>query len=362
MAKTYSWVCTEKGKMVRQEFDLPEIGPDDLLMKVRMVTICGSDPHYLMDHMGNTQFPQILGHEMVGTVYQAGERAKKNYQVEIGDRITVEPYIPCGTCQNCLSGYYQLCEHGTRAYGCTISCSEPPHLWGAYGEYMYVAPGSMVHKVPAWIQDEDVVLSSNIGNGYRFIQKKAQLKANESVLILGPGAMGLATVIAAKECGVYPIIVTGVGEKDAPRLALAEEYGADYTIRIDKEDAAARILEITNGKGVNAVIECSGAPAAYNLAFQAMAAKATLVIVGVVGKAGIHFDSDLIMRKELQIKGSLGQPLDVFEAMKTIGKKKYRIDKMVTHKFPMSQADKAIEFFMEHSSECIRVAICAEEL
>ena len=219
----------------------------------------------------------------------------------------------------------------------------------------------MVHKVPDGIRDEDVVLSSNIGNGYRFILKKAQLKPNQNVLICGPGAMGLATVITAKECGIYPIIVTGFGEKDAPRLELAKEYGADYTIRVDLEDAAAKIMEITHGKGVNAVIECSGAPSSYELAFKTMAPNATVVVVAATGKDGIKIDTNQMMSKEFQIKGSLGQPLDVFEAMKTINKAKYRIDKMVTHKFPMSKADEAIAFFMNNSSECIRVAICAED-
>lgn len=361
MSKTYSWVCTAPGKMERQTFPIPGIGPEDLLMKIQMVTICGSDPHYLMNRMGNTKYPQILGHEMVGTVHAMGELAAKRYGVQKGDRITVEPYIPCGACEFCLSGHYQLCRQGTRCYGCTISAAEPPHLWGAYGEYMYVAPGSMVHKVADGIPDEDATFSSTIGNGFRFIVNKAQLNPNDSVLIIGPGALGLCTVIAARESGVGPIIVTGVGTKDEKRLALAEEYGADYTIRVDEEDAETCIREITGGDMVHAAIECSGAQPSYDLAFRAMRPLATLVVVGVIGKAGVLIDTDNVMRNEFQIKGSLGQPLDVHTAMKTINKGKYRIDKMVTHKFPISKADEAIRYFMAGHPDCIRVAICGED-
>lgn len=360
MAKTYSWVVTAPGKMERQEFVLPAVGPDDLLLKVKMVTICGSDPHLLDNHLGDTQYPLILGHEMVGTVAEIGERAEKAYRVKKGDRITVEPYIPCGSCEYCLSGYYQLCKKGKRCYGVNISSSVPPHLWGAYGEYMYVAPGSMVHKVADGIRDEDATFSSTIGNGFRFIGNKAQLKANNGVLILGPGALGLCTVIAAKESGIYPIIVTGLGARDEKRLALAREYGADYVIRVDEEDALAKIREITAGEMVHGAIECSGSPAAYDLALDALRPNGTLVCVGYTEKPGVTIDTNRVINRELQIKGSLGQPLDVYTAMKTINKGKYPIHKMVTHRFPLSRADEAIRFFMRGEEDCIRVAICAE--
>lgn len=354
--KCVSWEVIGPGVMQRKEFNLPVIGSQEMLMRVNMVTICGTDPKIYEGKFKKTAFPIILGHEMSGTVAEIGEEASEMYKVSKGDRITVEPYIPCGHCNYCLSGYYQLCGY-SRCYGVSISSSTYPHIWGAYGEYMYVAPGSLVHKLEKGIRDESGCFSSVLGNGFRFITTKARLKSQESVLVFGPGAIGLAAVIAARESGAGLIVVAGLSGKDEVNFSLAKKYGADYLIPVDKEDLVSRVREITGGEMLDVAVECSGALSAVEQGLSSLKPLGRFVIAGMNGSKKVPITTDDVVNKELVISGSLGQPGNVQQAMKVINKGKYELEKMVTHKFPLDEADKAIKYFMEGNPDCVRAAI-----
>lgn len=362
MATSNSWVLEGPKKMVYRSYELPEIGPEDLLLKQKVTCICGSDPHRYLNDDGKAPYPLILGHEFAGVVEKVGEKAAKLYGVKEGDRITVEPYIPCGHCEYCLNGLYQFCEEN-RVYGWSASMKETvePHINGAYGDYVFVRYGSKVHKLNDNISFEAGALSSVIGNGYRMVVTKAQLRPNDSVLVSGPGALGLCAVIAANETGVHPIIVTGVGDADDTRLALAKEFGADYTIRLDKENGMERVMEITGGKGVDAVLECSGAVPSYSFALDVVKKCGKIVLLGMPGGKDVPIHIDTIISKELQVMGTLGQPGNVEYAMKTINKGTYPLEKIITSRFPMNKANEAIEFFISRvDKSCIRVALINE--
>ena len=157
---TQSVVVVSPQRMEMWEFPLPEIGPRDLLLRVEMVGICGSEPKkYMGTSVWNPPYPLILGHEMVGFIQEIGEEAAQRYQAAAGDRIVVEPYLSCGWCEFCSTGHYQLCVN-RRVYGTSDSCTTPPHLFGGYGRHLFVSWGSKVHKIRSDVPPEAAHLAS----------------------------------------------------------------------------------------------------------------------------------------------------------------------------------------------------------
>jgi threonine dehydrogenase-like Zn-dependent dehydrogenase len=342
-------------KMRLTEFPVPEIRTDEMLLRVERVSVCGSDPKYYLGKHEIQVYPKILGHEVVGYVEKAGETAAKIYNVKEGERVTVEPFILCGNCRYCLTGYYQLCKR-RRCYGVNLSCSEPPYLWGAYGQYMYVSPGSRVHKIAPGVSPEAACLSSVIGNGIRWVQTKAEVKPGESVVIVGPGAQGLSTVIAAVESGADPIIVLGLS-KDSQKLELANQFGAHHILNLEDTDPVSFVRDVTTGEMADVVIECAGSISAIQLGLDLVKPLGRYVLTGKSGWQAIPLITDKIVSNEIRLLGGYGQSWNVEQAVRVINSGRYGIERMITHVFALNKAEEAIRFFIENPDKCIRVAI-----
>lgn len=349
-------VLYEPYKMEMREFNYPDISENDMVLKVDLVSICGGDPIEFENRNVKTHFPLILGHEVVGTVDSIGTLAQKIYGVQAGEKVTVEPYIICGTCEYCLNGYYQLCEN-SRAYGVNISSDTPPYIWGAYGEYMFVAPGSKVHKIENGVKDEAAVLSSVIGNGVRWVRNKGKVKFGETVIVIGVGAQGLATILAANEANAGKIIVVGK-ERLSLKWKLAKQFGATHFVDLEKEKNPISVIDqITGGHFGDVVVECTGAAHLVELGLDLTRPAGRYVIVSTCGFDKVPLTTDKIVFKELTVYGGLGQSWDTEPAVEIINSQKYPIEKMVTHTFPLEKAQEAIEFFMENKDTTLRVAI-----
>lgn len=355
MRKSLSMVLEKPMKMTLKEFDIPVIGEDEFLLKVDMVGICGGDPIEYEGKNEKVNYPLILGHELVGTIEEIGKDASQYYQVNVGDRVTVEPYIVCGKCYNCLNSLYQFCEN-SKVYGVNVSCDTFPNLWGAYGQYMYGAPGSKVHKIANGVPDEAACMASVIGNGVRWIRTLGGVKFGESVVVIGVGAQGLATIIAAKEAGAYPIIALGK-TRNPQKWILAKEYGADFIVDTTNTNPIESVKELTNGKLADVVIESTGAGEMMEIGIRLARPAARYILVGTSGFAKNPLTTDLIVFKELKVIGGLGQSWDTEVAVDIINSQKYAIEKMVTHIYPLEKADEAMHFYMNNSGDTIRVAI-----
>ncbi len=354
---TKSVVVVKPQKMEMWEFPLPEVGPQDLLLRVEMVGICGSEPKkYMGTSVWNPPYPLILGHEMVGFVQEVGAQAAERYRVGIGDRIVVEPYLSCGWCEYCSIGYYQLCVN-RRVYGTSDSCTEPPHLFGGYGQHLFVSWGSKVHKIAADVPAEAAHLASVIGNGIRWVRTKGEVQFLESVVIIGPGAQGLASVISAVESGAAPIIVVGLA-KDEKRLELAKQFGAHYALVADEQPVVSAVKDITGGKMASVVVECTGTPAGMNLALDLAKPLGRVSLPGLP-HAGqeVPLLMEKVILKELTIRGALGQTAEVADAVRIINSRKYPVEKIATHVFPLEEAEMGMKLFMSHDPDCIRVAL-----
>ncbi len=343
--KTRSMVVEAPGKMAMREFALPQIGDDDGLLKVEMAGVCGSDPGMFK---GKTtalaiQYPLILGHEIVGRIEKIGAQAAVRHKVKQGDRVIIETAFGCGHCHPCLTGSYVHCE-AQRFYGHTIPCSEPPHLWGAYGEHLYIAPRAMVHKISDTLPSEEAVfICAVLGNAIRWLRNLGGVSIGNTVVIEGPGLQGLAGVIVAKESGADPIIVTGLG-RDGKRFELAREFGATHCLNIELQDPVEAVREITHGAMADVVMDVSGSPEGARKALDLVRKRGTIVMPGIYGATKeIPLALDKIVFKEIKIQGVLSQDLtSVLPAIKLAESRRYALAKMITHRFPVAEAEKAV--------------------
>ncbi len=345
MSKESSIVLEAPRKVKSQHFDLPSIGSQEMLLKIEAVSICGSDAERYIGVKFTgplaTPFPIIMGHELVGQVHEVGQEASEYYKVKVGERVVVEPYIPCSKCKYCLTGHYPLCINN-RCYGLNISCKEPPHLWGAYGQYMYVAPHSRVHKISPKVPAVEACLSSVIGNGVRWASTKGNIKPGETVLIIGPGSQGLATVMVADNVGAGQIILAGTSV-DKDRLELGREFGANYTVNVDEVNLQDSVSDFTSGDMADVVILTTGAVKAIANSTKLVKSLGTIVLPGLTGGKTAPIPTDDIVTKELKILGGLGQAWNVEAAIKLLEKQKYPVNKMATHILPLEEAERGLK-------------------
>ena len=348
-------VLEEPGRLREHEFPLPAIGDTDFLLRVEMVTICGGDPIEFQGRNRKTRYPLILGHEVVGHIEKIGGEAATRHGVNAGARVMVEPYIACRACDRCLTGAYHFCRRGM-AYGITVRSDQPPHLWGAYSEYLYGAPGARVHPIDAGVPAAAACLTSVIGNGVRWVRTRGRARMSESVLILGAGVQALATVIVAKEAGLSPIIVVARG-RNPRKLELARRYGADHVIDVDREDVDARIAEVLRGRSLDLAVECTGAERMMTIGVSALGPFGRMVLAGTRGGQPAALDIDGIVFKELELIGGLGQAHDTELAAQIVNSRRYPIEDMVTHTFPLREAERGMELFMSGGDGTIHVGL-----
>ena len=341
---TRAVVQTAPRTLELRELPIPDIDADRALLRVEACGICGSDAEQYAGIVP-VPLPVILGHEPLGIIERIGDRAAERWGVNAGDRVAVETMIPCGHCRACLAGRYQVCRGRGRMFGYSyVPLSHPPGLWGAFADYMVLDPFSVVHPMRKDIPASLAVMFNPLGAGFRWAVELPETRPGDTVLILGPGQRGLASVIAAHTAGADSIIVTGLA-RDAPKLALAKELGADHVIDIEQEDARARVRELTNGHGADVVVEVSSnaaEPVAEALHYAATGGR--IVLAGVKGFRPVpDFISDLIVAKELRITGAFGVTARAYDAaIRLIESGRVALAKMHTHDFGLEQAELAI--------------------
>lgn len=347
-------VLTAPRNIEVERFPIPKTGDADALMRIEACGGCGSDiSPYLNGGGGEASLlmktPLILGHEIVGRIENLGSKAAERWRVEEGDRVIIERWIPCGHCEMCYSGNYRLCVREIDGYGLFYggtSTKLAPSLWGGFADYLYLHPDSVVYKVSDSVPAELYPLFTPLSNGIAWVQMSGGARIGSTVLIQGPGPVGLGAVIAARAAGARRIIVTGL-ERDAGRLRMAEELGATHTVVADREDVHERVDSITDGKMSDVVVEATSGPNASPVgqAMELAAEGGTVVLAGVHGgNAAPNLIPDTIVARTLTIKGVWGRPREaVFAALELIESGEYPLEKLCTHTFPLEAANEAME-------------------
>jgi alcohol dehydrogenase len=337
-------------KILLQQFPVPRIGNEDLLLEMEACGVCGTDPKIYRGELDwLIEYPVILGDELLGHVAKVGERAAEKHRVKEGDRVIVGAKISCGYCHNCLRGYHFFCEQerGKGSFG-VRSCKLPPHLWGGYSEYLFVPFGARVHKVPDTISTECAILSANVlPDAIHWVETLGQVKLGDTLVILGPGPQGLCSVVIAKEKGAGTIIVSGL-TRDQTRLDLAKRLGADHVVNVEKEDMVERVREITGGAMADVAIETSGSKKAVQEMLDIVKSPNGICVhVSITGGVDVPLITQKIVFKELKFLGGIGhligQPASSIKLIeKNQETNKYPLDDIFNYKNPLEKTEDAL--------------------
>jgi threonine dehydrogenase-like Zn-dependent dehydrogenase len=341
-------VRTGAGRTELREYPMPDVPDDGAVLKVEVAGICGTDVKMYARPV--VPGPVIMGHENVGVIAKAGRGFRERQGVVEGDRVFVEHYVPCRRCEWCHLGEYRHCaatdwrtNPDARRYGYT-SAEHPFHLWGGFAGYLYLPWNAVLHTVPAGVSAELAGIVTPMSNGIEWALFDAGVGYESTVLIQGPGQQGLAQTVACKQAGASLIIVTGT-TRDLRRLELAKALGADHVIDVQREDALERVTDLTGGKGVDAVLDCTAGAgtAPVLLGIHALKRRAgTLLIQGEMA-AFPDFPVKQVTEKAITIKSARGHSYRACElALAQLAADRFPLHRLTTHTFGLRDADRAI--------------------
>jgi len=282
-----------RGKVELREVPEPSPGPDEVMIEVKAAGICGSDLHiYDGDIRLPIRPPVIMGHEFSGVIAEVGSSVTK---WRPGDRVTSETSIHvCGECLPCRTGNYNICAE-KRLLGYWFD--------GAFAEYCIV-PSRLVHRLPDNVDFPSGALCEPLACCVNGVIEKTCIHPGDTVVIAGPGPIGLLSLQIAKAQGAS-VILCGLS-RDAERLRLGEKLGADSAINVEEEDPIQVVKEMAGGEGADVFIECSGSPNAVRMGLQLVRRGGQYTQIGLVG-GPFSLDFGLIAYKEVTVRGSLGQ-------------------------------------------------------
>ena len=336
----------EKGKMEIVDVPMPQVGDDDILIKIEAVGICGSDVHYAMDgRLGKYETPKgfILGHEAAGVVCEVGKNVTDR---KVGDRVAIEPGYACGKCKYCREGKYNLCDK-------MIFMAHPdPVTNGAMREYIswpaystFLLPDSMTFAEGAMIEPLNVALQA---------LKNSRLKAADTVVIFSAGPIGLMCMLAAKAYGACKVIVV---ERTQYRLEAAKEMGADVIINSSEEDIVEAVRKETGGMGADVFLECSGAQQAYDVMADCVRKGGMITLVGLGTKQVYSFNAADIINKEITITSVMRYDNLYEKAIRLVEAGLVDVNKLVTHRLKLEDAEKGMDMMYRQLDGSIKIVL-----
>ncbi|MGD9830581.1 MAG: zinc-binding dehydrogenase [Hyphomicrobiaceae bacterium] len=315
-----------------RDFPDPTPGDDEVVLEIKGSGMCGTDLHvYRSPDAGGGGGRFIAGHEPCGVVVARG-RAVPERMAPTDARVMVHHYDGCRVCDNCQTGWTQLCDEGSVVYGRTGH--------GAHARYMKVPVRTLVPLPEQLSFAEGAAISCGTGTAYGAI-RRMHMEGGTNVVVSGQGPVGLSATMLGATMGARVIAVDVV----ADRLARAREFGADATIDASAGDVVAQVKDMTHGKGADYVIECSGIPDAAVAAVRSARTWGTVAFVGMGKPAMIDITADVI-RRQLTLVGSwtfsaTGQG----ECARFCADRKLPVEKLFTHRFALADAVEAYKLF-----------------
>ena len=330
-----------------REYPVPELTSDTGLLKMEAVGICGSD---VRSYRRPVPVPRIMGHENVGVVAEIGSEASERWGVKEGDVVIPEEYVPCFHCKYCYTGRFRFCNQTDRGYGTLLRHGSTtvdvwPSIWGGFSEYMHLPRNTVMHRVDKPVPPHVLALYLPLANGIEWACRYGGASRGKTVLVQGPGQMGLACAFAARQAGADCVIVTGLS-RDEPRLALARRLGADYVIDVENEDVRERVTAITGGDGVDVVVNVTGGGAGVMSDALAVASKECTLVLAAAGDEPIDLTAvGERRRKDLTLKTAHGHSYEsVSESIAYLTSGRYpELLEIATHRFPLADVRLALD-------------------
>lgn len=326
---------------------VPAIGPDEGLLAVEATGVCGTDIVAYQGEFDAYEIPRALGHEVIGRIAEIGPLAAERWGVQVGDRVALEEYLPCGTCRACLAGEYTTCgspKYGSRGLGTGTG------LWGGYGDYLHLHPQSILHRVPDSVSPLLAQFFIPLANGLDWVQEVGRLRAGGTLVVIAPGAHGLGCVIAGRETGAGLIVLIGL-RRDEQRLEVGRRLGADVTLRADADDLVGAVTELTAGRMADTVVNLAPAASGLATALSLAGERATVVHAAVSGGPVHEVPANQIVRKTLRVVGVRGRQASASEgALRLIASERYPIELACTHAFPIEETERALLAVREDAS------------
>ncbi|MBP1917789.1 zinc-binding dehydrogenase [Youngiibacter multivorans] len=343
-------VLTEYAKPLEIiDVPIPEVTGKAVLVKVHLAGLCGTDIHQADGTLGlKFPLPNIQGHETIAEIVKLGPDRKTDVageELHVGDRI-MWAHDFCGECYFCAVKRQPFMCSNNKGYG----FSTPDKLMGGFSEYEFVLPTTQVVKVPENVTDEEAVgvgcAFRTVVNAFEKLQKQTPIGLGDSVVIQGAGPIGLYSALTAKAMGAGQVIVVGA---PAGRLELAKQWGASAVINIDEvKDSAARqkmVMDLTEGRGAELVVECSGYPPAFNEGFGLMIKGGTYLIIGQTMPAKIEFSPYVLLGKNATVIGSgSADIIHFYKALKFLkhNRTKYPMDLIVSKHYKLEDINEAL--------------------
>ena len=347
MSRAVARVLTEFGGPLRdKEYPLPKLEAGEVLLRLEVAGVCGSDVHQWQGGDPRVPLPIILGHEGVGRVEATGGRVLdvNGYQIAEGDRVTFNRGVSCMRCRTCVvEGKPGLCPYRW-VYGITRSCKEPPHLFGCYASHVVLTAAVQVVALPDELPPEVAVAAGCSGATAAHCFAEVRPRVGDTVVVQGPGPVGAFCVAFAKAAGASRIIVVG---GTARRLGTCRRLGATHIIDRNETSVAARleaILELTEG-GASVVYEAAGDQRAVAEGIKWVRPGGAYVSCGVAEPRGgleIDFFHD-IARKNVRLQGVwVSDTRDLVEALALVESAPASFAELVDGRFPQSDPVQAL--------------------
>jgi len=332
-----------------EQRSVPQPGPGEVLLKVEVASICGTDVKVLHRTLqGQPTGKFIMGHEYAGTVAALGPNVD---EFQTGERVAVEVHKGCERCENCIKGWYTSCLNygnlakGHRAKGLTCD--------GGFAEYA-VNHINTLYRLPDNLTFEQACMVTTAASPLWAIDLIGGYVAGETVLILGPGPIGLIAVQLCKALGAERVILSGTRDS---RLEVGKRLGADFTINVRTENLADRIREITRGKGADSVLECAGGPTSMQEALENVKRGGRIGVVAWY-TGPVQVDMNLAVRSNVRIYAARGEGgMNCGRSLALMSAGKITADAIITHHFELDQIHEAFQTYVNRIDNALKVAI-----